>query len=100
MWQQPETIWTVFVGGYLSPGAFYINREVRPQGTDLWIQWDNFKHNEAKRMSIVTSKDHHTSFKNTLRLPGPLDDIGQLWPTFLKSSSVKTFSLLLIPADR
>lgn len=41
MWQQPETSWTGFVGGYLLPGALYFNREVRPQGTDLLIYWEN-----------------------------------------------------------
>lgn len=47
--------WTVFVGRYLSPGALYFNREVRPQGTDLWIQWENCVNSfEKKHTSTCT----------------------------------------------
>lgn len=33
--------WTVCVGRYLSPAALYFSGKVRPQGADLWIQWEN-----------------------------------------------------------
>ncbi len=51
-------------------------------------------------MSIVTLKDNRASLKNTLKWSEPVDDIGHLRPTFLKSSSVNPFSLLLLLYDR
>lgn len=121
IWQQPETSWTVFVGGYLSPGALYFNREVRPQGTDLWIQWGNCvtafekKHTstctglegveisnmmQPNIMSNMTLTDDHASLENTLKGSEPADDIGHLRTTFLNSSSAIPFSLLQLLYDR
>lgn len=90
MWQQPETSWTVFVSGYLSPGDLHFNSEVRPQGTDLWIHWENCVPPFEKRhgstwtdlegaeisnttqpevLSIGPLKNDQTSLENTLKWP-------------------------------
>lgn len=102
--------WTVCVGRYLSPAALYFSREVRPQGTDLWIQWENCVGSFEKQhrstctdlesvkisnmmqpdlMSIMTLKRILTLLKDTLKCPEPVDDIGwhsstaALWIHFL-----------------
>ena len=88
MFQQPATSWTVFVGRYLSPGALDFNGEVRPQGADLWIQWENCVTSFEKThtstctdlegvavsntmhpngMSITTLKGDHACLKTTLK---------------------------------
>lgn len=86
----------IFVGRYLSPGALYFNREVRQQGTDLWIQWENcvnsfekqhtstctdwrrdLKRDEARCHVNHDLKEDSTPLKNTLKCPEPMDDISQ-----------------------